>query len=129
MAGLIGSSNSPVSGLCILAVLGAAGLLAVTVKTAAGPENVPALVAFALFVTAVVLCVATIANDNLQDLKTGQLVNATPWKQQLGLIVGVAVGALIIPPILDLLNRTAGFAGAASVHSAGATPCPPPRRP
>jgi len=127
MAGLIGSSNSPVSGLCILAVLGAAGLLAVTVKTAAGPENVPALVAFALFVTAVVLCVATIANDNLQDLKTGQLVNATPWKQQLGLIVGVAVGALIIPPILDLLNRTAGFAGAASVHIAGATPLPAPQ--
>ena len=108
-------------------MLGAAGLLAVTVKTAAGPENVPALVAFALFVTAVVLCVATIANDNLQDLKTGQLVNATPWKQQLGLIVGVAVGALIIPPILDLLNRTAGFAGAASVHIAGATPLPAPQ--
>jgi len=69
-------------------------------------------VAYALFVTAVVLCVATIANDNLQDLKTGQLVDATPWKQQVALIVGVVFGAIVIPPILDLLNHAYGFAGA-----------------
>ena len=68
--------------------------------------------AFALFVTAVVFAVATIANNNLQDLKTGQLVDATPWKQQVALVIGVIAGAAIIPPILDLLNHAYGFAGA-----------------
>ena len=97
MAGLIGSSNSPVSGLAILAVIGASLML---VAIAAGARVVaPAeLVAYALFVTAVVLCVATISNDNLQDLKTGQLVDATPWRQQVALVAGVVIGAAVIPP-------------------------------
>ncbi len=110
MAGLIGSSNSPVSGLAILSVIGAALLLLVVGK-AAGATGAPALVAFALFVTAVLLSVATISNDNLQDLKTGQLVDATPWRQQVALIAGVIFGALVIPPILDLLNKAYGFGG------------------
>ena len=55
--------------------------------------------------------VATISNDNLQDLKTGQLVGATPWRQQVALVVGVVFGALVIPPVLDLLNAAFGFAG------------------
>ena len=111
MAGLIGASNSPLSGIGILAVIGAALLLLLGVHTmpAAGPQ---ALVAFALFVTAVVFAVATIANNNLQDLKTGQLVDATPWKQQVALVIGVLAGAAIIPPILDLVNHAYGFAGA-----------------
>ena len=71
-----------------------------------------ALVAYALFVTAVVFANAAIANNNLQDLKTGQLVDATPWKQQVALVIGVVAGAAIIPPILDLLNKAYGFAGA-----------------
>ncbi len=70
------------------------------------------LVAFALFVTAIVFAVATIANNNLQDLKTGQLVDATPSKQQWALVVGVIAGAAVIPPILDLLNHAYGFTGA-----------------
>lgn len=126
MAGLIGSSNSPVSGLGILTVLGASVLLAVFARSA-GPAAGTTLVAYALFVTAVVLCVATIANDNLQDLKTGQLVDATPWRQQVALIVGVVMGALVIPPILDLLNRAYGFAGS-PIHGAhGAQPLPAPQ--
>ena len=112
MAGLIGSSNSPVSGLAILAVLGAGVLLLAVAGQAAGPQGRPALVAFALFVTAILLSVATIANDNLQDLKTGQLVDATPWRQQVALVVGVIMGSLVIPPVIDLLNRAYGFAGA-----------------
>jgi putative OPT family oligopeptide transporter len=112
MAGLIGSSNSPLSGVGILAVLGAA-LLLVMAKSSLAPDAGPVLVAFALFVTAVVFAVATIANDNLQDLKTGQLVGATPWKQQAALVVGVIAGALVIPPILSLLNTAYGFAGTA----------------
>lgn len=110
MAGLIGSSNSPVSGLAILAVLGSALLLAVAVRPLAGAEAGPQLVAFALFVTALVLACAVIANDNLQDLKTGQLIGATPWKQQVALMVGTLAGSAVIPPILDLLNMAYGFA-------------------
>jgi putative OPT family oligopeptide transporter len=108
MAGLIGSSNSPVSGLGILSIIGAALLLLVVAKSA-GPAGAPALVAFALFVTAVLLNVATISNDNLQDLKTGQLVDATPWRQQVSLIAGVFFGASVIPPILHLLGKAYGF--------------------
>jgi len=126
MAGLIGSSNSPVSGLAILTVLGAALLLGLGVR-GAGPGAAPTLVAYALFVTAVVLCVATIANDNLQDLKTGQLVDATPWRQQVALVVGVIVGAAIIPPILDLLNRAYGFAGSPMHGASGSHPLPAPQ--
>lgn len=110
MAGLIGSSNSPVSGLAILAVLGVSVILAFFAREAA-PSAAPAFVAYALFVTAIVLNVATISNDNLQDLKTGQLVGATPWKQQVALVVGVIFGAIVIPPVLTVLNQANGFGG------------------
>lgn len=110
MAGLIGASNSPVSGLGILSVIGAA-LLLLAITKSAGVQSAPVLVAYALFVTGVLLNVATISNDNLQDLKTGQLVDATPWRQQVSLIAGVIFGSLVIPPILDLLNRAYGFTG------------------
>jgi putative OPT family oligopeptide transporter len=125
MAGLIGSSNSPVSGLAILAVLGAS-LLVLAMAKALGGAGAPQMIAYALFVTAVLLCVATISNDNLQDLKTGQLVDATPWRQQVALIAGVVAGSLVIPPILDLLNRAYGFAGAPNLHGF-AQPLPAPQ--
>jgi putative OPT family oligopeptide transporter len=112
MAGLIGSSNSPISGVGILVVLGIALLLVALHGSDTGPEYTTALVAYALFTTAVVFSVATISNDNLQDLKTGQLVGATPWKQQVALIIGVIFGSIVIPPVLDLLNVAFGFAGA-----------------
>jgi putative OPT family oligopeptide transporter len=127
MAGLIGSSNSPVSGLAILAIIGASLLLLIIAHGASGSTK-DALVAFALFVTAVVLAAATIANDNLQDLKTGQLVDATPWRQQVSLIVGVIFGSLVIPPVLNLLNAANGFAGAPHPHAAAAAqPLPAPQ--
>ena len=110
MAGLIGSSNSPVSGVGILAVV-IASLLMLGVLALAGLPADPSVVAFALIVTAVVFAVAVIANDNLQDLKTGQLVQATPWRQQTALIVGVVAGAIVIPLILNLLNKAFGFEG------------------
>ncbi len=124
MAGLIGSSNSPLSGIGILVVIGAALLLVFGVQSNVAASGQQALVAFALFVTAVVFAVATIANNNLQDLKTGQLVDATPWKQQVALVVGVLAGAAIIPPILDLLNHAYGFAGAAGGHHEHPLPAP-----
>ncbi|MGH8138184.1 MAG: OPT family oligopeptide transporter [Steroidobacteraceae bacterium] len=124
MAGLIGSSNSPLSGIGILAVIGASLLLVVGVRSSLPATAQQALVAFALFVTAVIFAVATIANNNLQDLKTGQLVDATPWKQQVALIIGVIAGAAIIPPILDLLNHAYGFAGAPGPIREHALPAP-----
>ena len=124
MAGLIGSSNSPLSGVGILVVIGAALLLVFAVKPLLPASAAPALVAYALFVTSVVFCAATIANNNLQDLKTGQLVDATPWRQQLALIVGVVAGAAIIPPVLDLLNHAYGFAGAPGVNPEHALAAP-----
>ncbi len=126
MAGLIGSSNSPVSGLAILSVIGAALLIAGIGRSFVAVAALP-MIAYALLVTAVLLCVATISNDNLQDLKTGQLVDATPWRQQVALVAGVVAGALVIPPILDLLNRAYGFAGAIAAHGAVAQPLPAPQ--
>jgi len=123
MAGLIGASNSPISGVGILAVLGASLILA-AIYGSGHPEQSQALIAYALFTTAIVFGVATISNDNLQDLKTGQLVGATPWKQQIALVLGVLFGALVIPPVLDLLNSAFGFAGA---PGAKATALPAPQ--
>ena len=123
MAGLIGSSNSPLSGIGILAVLGAS-LSPCSACARPRPGGGHSLVAFALFVTAVIFSVACIANNNLQDLKTGQLVEATPWKQQVALIIGVIAGAAIIPPVLDVVNRAYGFAGAPGPHREHAFPVP-----
>jgi putative OPT family oligopeptide transporter len=117
MAGLIGSSNSPLSGIGILVVIGAALLLVFGIKPYVSPESSKALMAFALFTTAVIFSVAAIANNNLQDLKTGQLVDATPWKQQVALVIGVIAGALVIPPVLDLVNHVYGFVGAPGAES------------
>jgi putative OPT family oligopeptide transporter len=124
MAGLIGASNSPLSGIGILAVLGASLLLVFGVRSSVSVVGEHALVAFALFVTSIIFAVACIANNNLQDLKTGQLVGATPWKQQVALIIGVIAGAVVIPPVLDLLNHAYGFAGAPGPHREHALPAP-----
>jgi putative OPT family oligopeptide transporter len=124
MAGLIGSSNSPLSGIGILVVIGAALLLVLGIKPYVDAEHEKGLVAFALLVTAVVFTVAAIANNNLQDLKTGQLVDATPSKQQWALVVGVLAGAAVIPPVLDLVNQAYGFTGAPGVDPSRALAAP-----
>lgn len=125
MAGLIGASNSPISGVGILSIVLCAStfILAVTPT----PETRPALVALALFVTAIVFACATISNDNLQDLKTGQLVGASPMRQQIALIVGVAAGAAVIPWVLNLLATAYGFEGAPNVGVVTANPLPAPQ--
>ena len=127
MAGLIGSSNSPVSGIAILTILGAALSVGMVGRSVMGPEIAHALIAFALFVTTVVLAVAVIGNDNLQDLKTGQLVDATPWKQQVGLLIGVAAGSCVVPPVLELLNHANGFVGAPNLDSISDQPLAAPQ--
>ncbi|HEU4434871.1 MAG TPA: oligopeptide transporter, OPT family [Pyrinomonadaceae bacterium] len=125
MAGLIGASNSPISGVGILSIVMCASLL-ILVVTPTAETRMP-LVAFALFVTAIVFACATISNDNLQDLKTGQLVGASPMRQQIALIVGVAAGASVIPFVLNLLAKAYGFAGAANIGVVAENPLPAPQ--
>ena len=125
MAGLIGASNSPISGVGILAIVTCATIFVAVTQPAA--EARAALVAYALFATAIVFAIATISNNNLQDLKTGQLVGATPRAQQWALIVGVIAGAAIIPPVLNLLAHAFGFAGAPNVNTITAQPLAAPQ--
>ncbi len=125
MAGLIGASNSPISGVGILSIVICAFMLVSAVPVTDGTR--PALIAFALFITAIVFACATISNDNLQDLKTGQLVGASPMRQQIALIVGVAAGAVVIPIVLNLLAKAYGFAGAPNVNVVASTPLPAPQ--
>ncbi|OIR43852.1 MULTISPECIES: OPT family oligopeptide transporter [unclassified Corynebacterium] len=109
MAGLIGASNSPISSIGIIAVLSCALLIGAFM--AGTDANASSLVAYTLFTAAIVFGIATISNDNLQDLKTGQLVGATPWKQQVALIIGVLFGSVVIPPILQVMLTGFGFQG------------------
>jgi putative OPT family oligopeptide transporter len=125
MAGLIGASNSPISGVGILAIVTCATLLVAVADAPAASRG--ALVAYALFATAIVFAIATISNNNLQDLKTGQLVGATPAAQQWALIVGVLAGAAVIPPVLNLLAHAFGFAGAPNHDTVTAQPLAAPQ--
>ena len=125
MAGLIGASNSPISGVGILSIVLVASMLVLAVTPS--PETRPAIIAFALFVTSIIFACATISNDNLQDLKTGQLVGASPMRQQIALIVGVVAGAAVIAPVLNLLARAYGFAGAPNVNVVAPNPLPAPQ--
>lgn len=118
MAGLIGSSNSPISGVGILVVLVGAVIIKLAYGTADGSET-KALIAFTLFTATIVFGISTISNDNLQDLKTGQLVGATPWKQQVALVIGVLFGSVVIAPVLGLLQSTFGFAGTPGAKDGG----------
>jgi putative OPT family oligopeptide transporter len=127
MAGLIGASNSPVSGIGILAIVSGSVLLAMFVQPLLEAGATDALVAFALFAVAIVFSIATISNDNLQDLKTGQLVGASPWRQQVALIVGVIAGSIVIGPVLDLLNAAYGFPGDPNRASIVAEPLAAPQ--
>jgi len=86
-------------------------LLPLLLGPADNPEARHVTVALVLLAGSVIITACSIANDNLQDLKTGQIVDATPWRQQLVLIVGVAVGSLVIVPLLSLLYGAYGFVG------------------
>ena len=115
MAGLVGSSSSPISGIGIISVI-VISLVLVTIGKSSGlfetADGQKFLTALTLFTASIVLTTATISNDNLQDLKTGLLVEATPWRQQVALIIGCFVGALVIAPVLEILYHAYGFTGA-----------------
>lgn len=111
MAGLVGSSSNPVSGVTIATIMMAALLLVLFM----GPGH-PAGPAAALVIGAVVCCAAAMGGDNLQDLKTGHLVGATPWKQQIMQVVGVLTGAVVLVPVLSLLQAKYGIGEPSSSH-------------
>jgi len=111
MAGLVGSSSNPVSGVTIATIM-LASLLLLGIL---GKGN-PAGPAAALLVGAVVCCAAAMGGDNLQDLKTGHVVGATPWKQQVMQVIGVATGAVVIVPVLSLLQAKYGIGEVTAAH-------------
>jgi putative OPT family oligopeptide transporter len=104
MAGLVGSSNNPISGITIATILFTSLMLLWLLgnESANGP-------AAAIMVGAVVCCAAAIAGDNLQDLKAGYLLGATPWRQQVMQGVGTISAVLVMAPILNLLLQAYGI--------------------
>jgi putative OPT family oligopeptide transporter len=111
MAGLVGSSNDPVSGMIISTILAASAMLLVLThgNAAIGPVA-------AVMIGAAVCCALSVAADNVQDLKCGQLVGATPWRQQLMLCIGVVTSATVIAPVLNLLAHAYGIGAPDAAH-------------
>ncbi|SUA36448.1 oligopeptide transporter, OPT family [Neisseria sp. Dent CA1/247] len=115
MAGLVGSSSSPISGIGIISILTISIVLLLIGESSglfADEGTRQFMLALTLFCGSAVISVASISNDNLQDLKTGYLVQATPWRQQVALIIGCIVGAVVIAPVLEILYQAYGFTGA-----------------
>ena len=116
MAGIVGSSSSPISGIIIIAAMLSALMLLALEAFRLMPAHMmldqqKLATGFTILILSAITATAAISNDNLQDLKTGQLVGASPWKQQIALIAGCVVGAAVIPPVLNILYQAYGFAG------------------
>lgn len=111
LAGLVGSSNNPVSGITIATILFASFVLMLLL----GKDSPIGAVA-AIMIGAVVCCAAAVGGDNLQDLKAGYLVGATPWKQQVMLAIGAFSCALVMAPVLNLLAVAYGIGPATPEH-------------
>jgi putative OPT family oligopeptide transporter len=111
MAGIVGSSNNPISGLTIATILMASLLMLFTLGA-----NDPSGPAAAILIGAVVCCAAAIGGDNLQDLKAGFILGATPWKQQVMQMIGVVSAVLVIAPILNLLLQAYGIGAPTAEH-------------
>ncbi len=114
-SGMVGVTASPGSSVVIAGILFAAWLLLQAISTYVplplGQSQIAAAEAMVIIIASVVTGIAAIANDNTQDLKVGQLVGATPWKQQLMLLLGVVVSSLVIPPVMQMLFDVYGIAG------------------
>lgn len=115
MAGLVGSSNNPISGVTIATILTTSlillWVLGSQINFGVDTAKAGIAAATAILVGAVVACAAAIAGDNMQDLKAGHIVGATPFKQQIMQMIGVGSAALVIPPVLSLLFQAYGMAG------------------
>lgn len=114
-SGMVGVTASPGSSVVISGMLFAAWLLLIAIDhllpLPLSPQQIQAAEAITIIIGSVVTGIAAIANDNTQDLKVGQLVGATPWKQQLMLLLGVVISSLVIPPVMQLLFNVYGIAG------------------
>lgn len=110
ITGIIGSTNSPLSGMIIIAVL-LLGLIYHGLFQIHSTSNISAVVGLVLLVATVVATIAAIGNENFQDLKAGQMIGATPWKQQVMLLLGVIVASFVVAPILQLLYNAYGIGG------------------
>jgi putative OPT family oligopeptide transporter len=117
MAGLVGSSNNPVSGVTIATILLTATLLVLLgvplIATSAGGVGGPAV---AVLLGSIICTAAAIGGDNMQDLKTGHLVGAHPARQQIAQLLGVVAAALVMAPVLDLLSNAYGFGARTPEH-------------
>jgi len=111
LAGLVGSSNNPVSGITIATILFASLMLIVLLGSSSQLGQVAAIM-----IGAVVCCAAAVAGDNLQDLKCGYLIGATPWRQQVMLAIGAISCAVVVGPVLNLLNETRGIGDPTAEH-------------
>jgi putative OPT family oligopeptide transporter len=111
MAGVVGSSNNPVSGITIATILFASLVLVLLLGrgSALGPIA-------AIMIGAVVCCAAAVAGDNLQDLKAGQIVGATPWRQQVMIAIGAVSCAFVMAPVLNLLEQAYGIGVPTAAH-------------
>ncbi len=109
-AGLIGSTNNPISGLLIISILLLAFIYFLIFR-AEIKEQAEYIASTVIVVATVLAGIAAISNDNIQDLKAGYMVGATPWRQQLMMAIGVGVSAFIIGPVLDLLFQAYGMGG------------------
>jgi putative OPT family oligopeptide transporter len=107
MAGLVGSSNNPISGVTICSSLLMSGLIIAIL----GADD-PAAPAVSVMMTVAVCCACSISGDNMQDLKSGHILGATPWKQEVSMLIGVASASLVAAPVLELLNVAYGLGGA-----------------
>ena len=104
MAGLVGSSNNPVSGVTIATILFSSLLMLLMVGS--GEASAPAAV---IMIGAVVCCAAAIGGDNMQDLKAGRIVGSTPYKQQIMQVVGVISATFFLAPVLNLMLEAYGI--------------------
>ncbi|RZA32137.1 MAG: oligopeptide transporter, OPT family [Lysobacteraceae bacterium] len=120
LAGLVGSSNNPVSGITIATILFASVVLLLLLgesgRMAVGVGGAPLGAVAAIMIGAVVCCAAAVGGDNLQDLKAGYIVGATPWKQQLMLGIGAFSCALIMAPVLNILSEAYGIGAPTAEH-------------
>ena len=107
MAGLVGSSNNPISGVTIATVIVSA-LILLQIMGNAGIAATLGPIAV-IYLAGLICSSAAIAGDNMQDLKCGHMVGATPWKQQLYQVVGVVSAALVIPFVLSILDAGEGI--------------------
>jgi putative OPT family oligopeptide transporter len=113
MTGIIGSSNNPISGVTLISILIFSGVLLFLLDSSLNFSHNPARALQAagtvVLIGCVVACAAAVSGDNLQDLKSGQLVGSTPWKQQVALMVGVVAGSITMAPVMELLFQAYGI--------------------